>query len=251
MCILQGPVAAKWSLVKDDPVKDLLGNINKTLIKRLLERKYGGNESAVPTVDYLAVAPQAAASLPASVIRTESASAVTYHFGKTLPETSAWLETLGGDKLNWIRALVTSNIIVQGTSYIDNPLRRILAPRAGQKIVVKHSGSTPTSITVYGAARSYGDHIQGFKALEIIYKKTTQGIDVTLFEERQGSSIQLCQRSARTRRTTSRLSMRVSLMCARCAGHVIYFTLLHLFQVDSTGVQVDWWSPPGLHLECT
>jgi fatty acid synthase subunit beta len=161
------------------------------LIKRLLDRKYGGDESAVPTVDYLAVAPKAAAGLPAGVIRTESAGAVTYHFGKTLPETSAWLETLGGDRLSWIRALVTSNIIVQGTSYIDNPLRRILAPRAGQKIVVKYTGSTPTSITVYGAARSYGDHIQGFKSLEIIYKKATQGIDVTLFEERQGSSIPL------------------------------------------------------------
>ena len=30
----------------------------------------------------------------------------------------------------------------------------------------------------------------------------------------------------------------------------VYFTLLHLFQVDSTRVQVDWWSPGGLHLEC-
>ena len=59
MWILQGPVAAKWSIVKDEPVKDL-GNINKMLIKRLLERKYGGDELAVPTIDYLAVAPQVA-----------------------------------------------------------------------------------------------------------------------------------------------------------------------------------------------
>jgi len=33
---------------------------------------------------------------------------------------------------------------------------------------------------------------------------------------------------------------------------VIYFTLLHLFQVDSTGVQVDFvdsrWTPPGMYL---
>jgi fatty acid synthase subunit alpha, fungi type/fatty acid synthase subunit beta, fungi type len=55
VCILQGPVAAKWSMVKDEPVKDLLGNINKALIQRLLERKYGGDKSAVPTIDYLAV----------------------------------------------------------------------------------------------------------------------------------------------------------------------------------------------------
>ena len=138
-------IVAKWSIAKNELVKDLLGNINKTLIKRLLERKYGGDEPAAPTVDYLAVAPQATAGLPASVVRTESPGAV----------------------------LVTSNIIVQGTSYIDNPLHRILAPRTGQKIVVKYSGSTPASITVYGAARSYGNHIQGFKALEIIYKKAT------------------------------------------------------------------------------
>jgi fatty acid synthase subunit beta len=101
------------------------------------------------------------------------------------------LELLGGNKLNWLRALLTSNIVVQGTSYIDNPLRRILAPRAGQKVVVKYTGSMPTSVTFYGAARSYGDHVQGFKALEIIYKKDTQGIDVSMFEERQGSSIPL------------------------------------------------------------
>jgi fatty acid synthase subunit alpha len=37
VCILQGPVAAKWSMVKDEPVKDLPAS------------KYGGDVSAVPT----------------------------------------------------------------------------------------------------------------------------------------------------------------------------------------------------------
>jgi len=41
--------------VKDEPVKDLLGNVNKDFIQRLLEREYGGDKSAVPTIDYLAV----------------------------------------------------------------------------------------------------------------------------------------------------------------------------------------------------
>jgi fatty acid synthase subunit beta len=59
VCILQGPIAAKWSIVKDEPepqavkvLKDLLGNINKALIQRLPERNYG-DKSAVPTIDYL------------------------------------------------------------------------------------------------------------------------------------------------------------------------------------------------------
>jgi len=45
-------------MVKDEPtIKDLLGNIDKALIQRLLERKYGGDKSAftVLTIDYLAV----------------------------------------------------------------------------------------------------------------------------------------------------------------------------------------------------
>ena len=163
-------------IVKDELVKDLLGNINKTLIKHLLECKYGGDESAVPILNYLTIAPQAVAGLPASIICTESAGAVTYHFGKTLPETSAWLETLGGDKLNWIHALVMLNIIIQGTSYINNPLHCILTPHTGQKIIIKYSGSMPTSITIYGATHSYGNHVQGFKALEIIYKKAMQSM---------------------------------------------------------------------------
>ncbi|KAF8969171.1 fatty acid synthase [Flammula alnicola] len=191
VCILQGPVAAKWSVVKDEPVKDLLGNINKSLIQRLLERKYGGDVSAVPTIDYLAVAPKAVAKNIAGVVRTESSNSVTFEFGSTLPETSAWLETLGGQELSWLRALVTSSIIVQGTSYIDNPLRRILAPRAGQKVVVKYAGSFPTSVTVYGAARSYGEHIDSFKAVEISYAKDSKLINISIFEERRGSFIPL------------------------------------------------------------
>ncbi|KAF8199703.1 fatty acid synthase [Pholiota molesta] len=191
VCILQGPVAAKWSVVKDEPVKDLLGNINKSLIQRLLERKYGGDVSTVPVIDYLAVEPKAVPETLSGVVRTQKGSTVTFEFGSALPQTSAWLETLAGQKLGWLRALVTSTTIVQGTSYIDNPLRRILAPRVGQKVVVQYTGSLATSVVIYGAARSYGEHIEDFKAVEITYAPETSHINVSLIEERRGSSIPL------------------------------------------------------------
>ncbi|PPQ94469.1 hypothetical protein CVT25_001102 [Psilocybe cyanescens] len=191
VCILQGPVAVKWSVVKDEPVKDLLGNINKSLIQRLLERKYAGDASAVPVVDYLAAAPRFVPSSLEGVTHTRTGSTATYKFGSKLPETSAWLEVLSGSELSWLRALLTSTTVVQGTSYVDNPLPRILAPRAGQKVSVKYAGSLPTSVTVYGAARSYGEHIEDFKAVEISYDVKTKAIAVVLYEERQGSSIPL------------------------------------------------------------
>jgi fatty acid synthase subunit alpha len=177
--------------VKDEPVKDLLGNINKSLIQRLLERKYGGDVSTVPVIDYLAVEPKAVPETLSGVVRTQNGSTVTFEFGSALPQTSAWLETLAGQKLGWLRALVTSTTIVQGTSYIDNPLRRILAPRVGQKVVVQYTGSLATSVVIYGAARSYGEHIEDFKAVEITYAPETSHINVSLIEERRGSSIPL------------------------------------------------------------
>jgi fatty acid synthase subunit alpha len=77
-------------MVKDKPVKDLLGNINKALIQHLLERKYGGDESAVPTIDYLAVQSKAVPkTLPgiSRITRTEVGNLVTFKFGSKLPET--------------------------------------------------------------------------------------------------------------------------------------------------------------------
>jgi len=171
-------------------VKELLGNINESLIQRLLERKYNGDASKVPTIAYLAAAPKTVKGIK-GVTRTEASGSVTYKVSSTLPETSAWLETLAGSELSWLRALLTSTTIVQGTAYLDNPLRRVLAPRAGQTVVVKSDNGVPSSLTVFGAARSYGEHISDFKALEIIYSASTQLIDINIFEERRGSSIPL------------------------------------------------------------
>ena len=166
VCILQGPVAVKWSVKKDEPIKELLGNINDSLIQRLLERKYGGDLSKVPTAAYLASFPNPTLAELPGVACMETEGVVTFQILSRLPETSEWLEALAGPNLSWRHALISSNIIVQGTAYIDNPLRRILAPRLGQKIVVDMKAPRQ-SLTVYGAARSYGDHIPNFKALEI------------------------------------------------------------------------------------
>jgi fatty acid synthase subunit beta len=73
-------------MAKDEPVKDLLGNINKALIQRLLERKYG-DKSTVPTITHLAVERQTVPKSLPSVTRTEAGNSVTFKFGSQLPET--------------------------------------------------------------------------------------------------------------------------------------------------------------------
>ncbi|KAH7913599.1 hypothetical protein BJ138DRAFT_606981 [Hygrophoropsis aurantiaca] len=190
VCILQGPVAVKYATVKDEPIKDMLDNITTNLVQKLLARSYGGDANKVPAVQYLAPHPEEVET-PSDVEHEETPSSVTYTIGQSLPETSEWLQVISGSELGWLKALLTSEIIVQGTAYIDNPLRRALAPRPGQKIVVGVQESAPTSLTVYGSGRSHGTHKPNFKALEITYKAASQSIDVTIFEDRREVSVPL------------------------------------------------------------
>ena len=149
-------------MVKDKPVKDLLGNINRALIQQLLEHKYSGDKSAIPTINYLAVQSKAVPETLPGVTHTEVGNSDTYKFGSELPKNESWFQTLAGSELNWLFALICSPTIVQGTSYVNNALCHILVPRTEQKVLVKYAGSLPLSVTVYGAAQSYGEHIPTF-----------------------------------------------------------------------------------------
>lgn len=190
VCILQGPVAVKHSKMKDEPIKDMLGNINAGLVEKLLQTQYGGDTSKVPIVDYLGAHP-ASSSLPKYVTRNFKGDEIVYSIGSIIPDTAVWLETLAGPKLNWLRALLTSITVVQGSGYVDNPMCRLFAPRADQKVVVGSSGSEPVSVTLFGAARSYGAHKREFKAAEVKYDASTNAITVTIFEDRRDVSVPL------------------------------------------------------------
>ncbi|KAJ7221763.1 hypothetical protein GGX14DRAFT_671257 [Mycena pura] len=157
VCILQGPMAVKQSKVQDEPIKDLLGNINSELIQRLLELKYSGDESKVPTVDYLS----AKLGARANIKRPEANGDSFFEFGSTLPEVSAWLNTLAGPDFSWLRALV----------------------------VVAHDGDLPVLVSVYGAARSYGEHKPMFQT--VYFKFALKLSDLSILEDRQDVSVPL------------------------------------------------------------
>jgi fatty acid synthase subunit alpha len=123
----------------------------------------------------------------------ESAGKNEYHLGSgSLPPTNEWLEALAGLSFGWLRALLTSADVVQGTSYVSNPLKRLFTPRPNQKVVVALSKSAGiTSVSVYSATRSFGDHKADFKAMEITFDPSTKAISVVLFEDRTDSSVPL------------------------------------------------------------
>lgn len=194
VCILQGPVAVKHSTKKDEPIKEMLDNITSMLVQKLADRLYNGDLSRVPTVGYLSpssspISHNAFASL--GVERAVKGNAITYVVGANLPDATTWLETLAGPGQTWWRALLTSTTIVQGMSYVDNPMRRLFSPRRGQKVVVETDKESPVGVSVFGAARSYGPHKASFKAVEVSFDKSQNVINVTLFEDRRDASVPL------------------------------------------------------------
>ena len=178
--------------MKDEPIKDLLGNIVSYLVEHVLDQYYGGDESTIPVVEYLSITPPAAPQPLATSIRREvTGNQTTYTLDNDIPDATSWLETLAGPELNWLRALLTSRTIVQGKSYIDNPIRRLLAPRPSQRVVIARTNAYPTAITFYGAARSHGVHKSDFKAVEIEYQPSSQLIDLTIYEDRRDVAVPL------------------------------------------------------------
>lgn len=145
-------------------------------------------------IDYLGSRP---VPLPETIVstlgveRTISEKQIVYTVGQSLPETSLWLETLAGPRLDWLRALLITPIIVQGTAYIDNPLQRLFAPRKGQRVVIDVQDGLPVGVSLYGGARSHGAHKPDFKAVEVKYDAAAHMINVTLFEDRRDVSVPL------------------------------------------------------------
>lgn len=187
-----GPVAVKHCTRVDEPIGEMLGGVESQLAKKLLDRYYGGDESKVPTVDYIGAKPVLQTGPLAGVEVSTEGSRKVYQFASSgLPSVDAWVETLAGPQVNWLRAFLASVNFIQGTSYISNPMKRLAAPRPNQRVEVVYDGEVPSSITIYGGARSFGPHPADFKAMELTFAASSGKIQLTIFEERRGSSIPL------------------------------------------------------------
>ncbi|EPQ31808.1 fatty acid synthase [Pseudozyma flocculosa PF-1] len=205
VCILQGPIAVRGQSTVDEPVADVLGSVEAGLIAKVLDRFYGGDVSRVPEVEYLDRAlfgkrsehagllpPHEVATLGSTVVKTFKADRA-----RTAP-VEAWLASLAGKETGWLRALLCSGSVVRGKNVVANPMASLLRPRAGMTVEVTEStAGEPVRLSAFGAARSYGDHDEGFQTLEVARSASAADeIDVTVFEERLGEAVPLHLRFA-------------------------------------------------------
>ncbi|KAI9880706.1 MAG: beta subunit of fatty acid synthetase [Pleopsidium flavum] len=134
-CILQGPVAAKYSRVIDEPIKDILDGICEAHVQTLTQELYSG-KAEIPVVEYIGGKPieYGQPAQPDALLISLKEEALTYHLSSSspatvkLPDLDHWLNLLAGETYSWRRALFTTDFIVQGDKVVANPIRRIFVP---------------------------------------------------------------------------------------------------------------------------
>lgn len=134
-----GPVAVKYCTQTQQPIGEMLGNIQSSLAAKLLAEYYAGDEANIPTIAYLAPNPVAADPtllarnhISHSVEATATGEKHVYAINGVLPATGDWLSTLAGPKLGWLQAFLSNVSITHGKQTLPNPVQRVLAPRHGK-----------------------------------------------------------------------------------------------------------------------
>ncbi|EEB08935.2 fatty acid synthase beta subunit Fas1 [Schizosaccharomyces japonicus yFS275] len=182
VAILQGPMAARHSTKVNEPVKEMLDNIHNAHIAALTEKLYG-SEDKVPTVEYFGG--EKPLTLKKSDLEgmtfeeTAGEQAVyTAPLGSTsaLPNLKSWFEILAGPEFSWRRAIFTTARIAKNWKLESNPVRRIFAPRYGQKLILKGSGDAAV-VELY-------ETVNGIYSLSAILKYNGENIICTLTDKR-------------------------------------------------------------------
>ncbi|EEH21369.2 hypothetical protein PABG_03585 [Paracoccidioides brasiliensis Pb03] len=199
VCILQGPMAVKYSNTVDEPVKDILDGIHNDHIKGLIRDVYGGDESNVPVVEYfggqLLLETEEERDIDGLTV-SEDANKISYRLSPStsasLPDLDRWLRLLAGKTYSWRYAMFTTEVFIQGQKFQTNPMKRILAPTPGMFVEIQYPNDAKRTFI------SVREPSQSGRLVKTVEVRTTgdREISLTLFEGRtaEGGVVPLCFR---------------------------------------------------------
>ncbi|KAF2144978.1 uncharacterized protein K452DRAFT_316116 [Aplosporella prunicola CBS 121167] len=187
VCILQGPMAVKYSTIVDEPVKDILDGIHNGHIKMLTQDLYGGDESAIPAIEYFGTKLLGAhedvvevEGLTVSEVQDKVIYRLSSAPNATLPDVTSWMQLLAGKSYSWRHAFFTADVFVQGQRFQTNPMQRIFTPTLGMMVEITNPNDAANTIITIKEPSTGGKHI---KTLEISLQNGNE-IFVNMIEER-------------------------------------------------------------------
>ena len=186
VCILQGPVAARFSKVVDEPVQAILDSISTSHIGAL--RKEGMFESmdGVPLDELKPV--KAPSGTEKSLVVENTAKRKTYQFPMhgELPDADSFREILLQDMLRdasgWASASVTEKSVRKNQLNCPNPIRSAIVPTHGHNISIEYGEDGKVAGLIMSESSS--SRAQPTEVLRVAQDKD-DSINVTLFKNRE------------------------------------------------------------------
>jgi fatty acid synthase subunit beta len=137
-CILQGPVAARYSSIVDEPVQQILEEIREGHISRIVRDGYGNDRSALPP---MTVDPWEQPPVPPHCTIYHEGGKLHFQISSSLPDNllpneQEWFQSLAGRSGTWLFDLIISRDIMHGDKSVANPIRRVLTPVQGMHVEV-------------------------------------------------------------------------------------------------------------------
>lgn len=144
VAILQGPMAAKYSKIVDEPIKDILDGVHQGHIKSLTQDLYNGDKNKIPKIEYFGgklIEASDEINLEGLTIN-ETEQKLLYRLSavstSTLPPVENWMQLLAGKAHTWRHAFFTADVFVQGQRYQTNPMQRVFAPTPGMVVEISN-----------------------------------------------------------------------------------------------------------------
>jgi fatty acid synthase subunit beta len=188
VCILHGPVAAKYSNIVNEPVKDIMDSIANGHLEH-----FAKDSSGLPEVSVLSMAPLAADSgtVSSAYLTKEGATLIEFTLPEAgsdspLPTTEAWFSDLTKGRDDWFAAFLRNHPIVDGKMYAKNPIERLMRPREGQRVEIATASTSAAAST---------ESVKLFKAqadtdcvVQLTMEAATSTICVSMFEDRPATA---------------------------------------------------------------
>ncbi|KAH6719177.1 fatty acid synthase subunit beta dehydratase [Leptodontidium sp. MPI-SDFR-AT-0119] len=137
-CILQGPVAARYSSIVDEPVRQILDDIYQGHISRITREGYGNDQNTVPPMTFDSWEPP---PVPPHCTVYHEGNKSHFQISSSLPDNllpneQEWLQSLAGRSGTWLFDFIMSKDIMHGNRSVLNPIRRVFSPIRGMHVEV-------------------------------------------------------------------------------------------------------------------
>lgn len=176
-CILQGPVAARYSTKINEPVAEILDSISQQHISRILREVYDSDETLIPA-DETAICRGETSNhtdLPECCRVSRQGSGTIVCIDETasqerLPHIDGWTMALVGPDRTWLSGLLMSEDIIRDKIVTPNPIRRALAPLPGMRVELFNAASpSGPSLILYEKASSVEPSMEIRKEGDLIF----------------------------------------------------------------------------------